>query len=60
MEMACKACGGIWHEIDVNSATGWTVTHRPDCVNILRWLPPSDLTDRERELLRATSTPALI
>jgi hypothetical protein len=51
MEWACKCCGGIWHEIDVNGHTGWTVTHRADCLAVLKLLPPSDLTDRERKLL---------
>jgi hypothetical protein len=53
MEMACKACGGVWCEIDVDGHTGWTVTHRAGRLDILRRLPRSDLTDRQRMLLTA-------
>lgn len=52
MEWTCS-CGGVWHEISVDGHIGWTVTHRADCLAVLKLLPPSDLTDAERQLLAA-------
>lgn len=49
---------GVWQEIDVDGSIGWTVTHSGQCIDILRRLPPSDLTDAERQLLRADALAA--